>query len=78
MFDSMYEVKKDKAIGLFCVRPIANKSEPYIIVFDNETTAKQFCVQLTMKQVQSPIENPALYKSKGVHPDGKTQLLSPR
>ena len=78
VFDSMYEVKEEKALGLFCVKPVTSKGDPYMIIFASDLAAKNFCVQLAMGQVPSPTENPAKYQSKGIHPDGKTQLLALR
>ena len=71
----MLEVREDTKLGKFVITPLSNKPElDYMILCDSENEAKTLIFQITMGMVKSPVENPLLYLSIGIHPNGHTKM----
>jgi hypothetical protein len=71
----MLEVREDAKLGKYVITPLSNKPElDYMILCTSENEAKTLIFQITMGMVKSPVENPLLYLSVGIHPNGHTKM----
>ncbi len=76
MLGKMLEVKHDKELGKFVIRPIGTDiHDDYVIECTTEFDAKSLCAQISLEMIPAPVDNPLKYHSRGLHPNGHTRIF---